>query len=409
MSESRINSVQYSARPLASQQLSIWIAQKLDPASPAYNIAEYIEILGEVVDRGMFWAALRQTIHEIDALRLQVVEASDRPRQATRLLSEITELFVDFRSESDPCAAADRWMRAQLERVIDTTRDPLFNYALLQIASDHFIWFTHYHHLCLDGFGGALVARHVAEIYSAYCNRQNVATKVHSVCELYDDEDRYRLSPSWEVDRAYWSMRLAGVPELVTLSGKRPEPCRRFIRVDKELTPALADAIRAVATSHSASLPQVITAAVALYLSRLTGADDLAIGLSVTARHGNRMRSIPGMISNTLPLRLAVSPQDRFGDLLLLTSRRMREMLRHQRYRSEDLRQDLGYRTGDPDVYGTVVNTMSFDYRLRFGKGISRVHNLSNGPVNDLSIVVYDRLDGSSPRLVFDANPTHYT
>jgi len=97
-----------------------------------------------------------------------------------------------------------------------------------------------------------------------------------------------------------------------------------------------------------------------------------------------------------------------FADLLKQITQRMRAMMRHQRYRGEDLRHDLGLRPGEPNIYGMAVNVMSFDYDLRFAGNPTRTHNLSNGPVDELSIIVYDRRDGSELRLDFDANPAHY-
>ena len=71
-------------------------------------------------------------------------------------------------------------------------------------------------------------------------------------------------------------------------------------------------------------------------------------------------------------------------------------MIRHQRYRAEDLRHDLGLQPSDPDIYGLLVNVMSFDYDLNFTGCKATTHNLSNGPVNEFAIVVYDRQDGSA-------------
>ena len=55
------------------------------------------------------------------------------------------------------------------------------------------------------------------------------------------------------------------------------------------------------------SLARVMAAATAIWLHRLTGADDVVIGLPVAAR-GEAARGIPGMASNVLPLRLALHP-----------------------------------------------------------------------------------------------------
>ena len=48
---------------------------------------------------------------------------------------------------------------------------------------------------------------------------------------------------------------------------------------------------------------------------------------------------------------------------------------------------------------------MPFDYDFSFAGNRATAHNLSLGPVEDLSISVYDRSDGGPLRIDFDANP----
>ena len=80
----------------------------------------------------------------------------------------------------------------------------------------------------------------------------------------------------------------------------------------------------------------------------------------------------------------------------------MRQCLRHQRYRAELSSDESG-------LYGTIINITPFDYDLRFAGYPSHAHNLSLGPVAELAIAVYDRHDGSNPRIDFDANQANYT
>jgi pristinamycin I synthase 3 and 4 len=83
-------------------------------------------------------------------------------------------------------------------------------------------------------------------------------------------------------------------------------------------------------------------------------------------------------------------------------------MLRYQRYGEEELRHDLKLSPAE-QVYGTVVNIMSFDYRLYFAGHAARARNVGNWPVADLEIALYDRRDGCDLRIDFLANPEHYT
>jgi nonribosomal peptide synthetase DhbF len=63
------------ALALSSAQLGIWLAQKLDPSSPAYNIGEYLELNGPI-DAGLFEQALRRVVSETDALRVHIADGA---------------------------------------------------------------------------------------------------------------------------------------------------------------------------------------------------------------------------------------------------------------------------------------------------------------------------------------------
>ena len=276
-------------RPLSSAQSSIWFAQMLDPHSPVYNIGEYLEIVGPI-DPQLFETALRQVVAQCDALRLRVIETDEGPRQYIGADPDWSMPFVDVSGEADPCAFAETWMHEDMARVVDLTRGPLFGYALFRAATNRFFWYARYHHICNDGFGFSLVARRQAAVYSALFRDKRLETgNLGSWFDLLDEEDDYRLSARYVHDREYWHDQLAQRPEPATLSGKPLARSGRFIRWTGHLTRPVVDALRAFRGAYEASLAQVVTTAAALYLHRLTGADDLILGMPVTGRSGARI------------------------------------------------------------------------------------------------------------------------
>ena len=96
-------------------------------------------------------------------------------------------------------------------------------------------------------------------------------------------------------------------------------------------------------------------------------------------------------------------------ELMQSVGRQVRESLRHQCYRYEDLRRDLHLLAQQMHLLTTVINIEPFDYDLRFGGHPVTVYNLSNGSVEDLAIFVYDRGDRKGLRIDFDANPALYS
>ena len=144
--------------------------------------------------------------------------------------------------------------------------------------------------------------------------------------------------------------------------------------------PSSAEKLRSVAHRAKAGLPQLIVAATALYLHRLTGVQDLVLGLPVTARLGAVSRRTPGMLSNVLPLRLTVHPGTSLSELIEQVAEHVRRGLLHQRYRTEDLSRDLGLLAHDQKLFGTSVNVMTFDHELLLAGHRTTTRNLSNGP-----------------------------
>jgi nonribosomal peptide synthetase DhbF len=61
------------------------------------------------------------------------------------------------------------------------------------------------------------------------------------------------------------------------------------------------------------------------------------------------------------------------------------------------------------DAALSSVNIMPFDYDLRFDGHPATAHNLTNRPVEDMSIVLYDRSDSRELRIDFNGNPGIYS
>ncbi|MEU0088773.1 condensation domain-containing protein, partial [Streptomyces sp. NPDC006274] len=394
--------------PLTAAQSGIWFAQQLDAENPVYNAGEYLEIHG-ALDRGLFEAALRRVVDEMDNLRARFTETPDGPRQVIEQDLRWELLTVDVSAEADPRAAAEAWMRADMARPQDTSAGPLFLFVLFRAADDRWFWLHRYHHLLVDGFTVALVARRTAEIYTALTTGEESPNPFGPLDELVRQDAAYRESERFTTDRDYWLRRLADRPEPVSLSAKEPSAARGLLRRTARLDAGVAEKLREASREAGVPWPCLVTAVVAVYLHRLTGAEEVVLGLPVTTRLGGAARSLPGMVSNVLPLRVPVAGHSTLEDVLTQVAREMRGAMKHQRYRYEDLRRDLQLLGADRRLTGPQVNIMMFDYDLRFGELPATVHNLCIGPADDLSVIVYDRTDGKGLQIDFDANPDLYT
>ncbi|MCG1019617.1 MULTISPECIES: non-ribosomal peptide synthetase [Burkholderiaceae] len=387
---------------LTTAQTEIWLAQQLHPDSPVYNIAQYTVIEG-TIDAAAFEAALRQVIDEADTLRLQFVDSDDGLRQ--RIGTPAWSMPVlDLTAQADPHAAAQAWMQADYQQPVNLTQGPLFGYALLKVAPAQWIWYQRYHHIMMDGYGQYLINQRVAHVYSALC--AGVAPEpctFGSVLELLESDAQYQASDQRVQDEAYWLKHCAHWPEPATLASRAAPALQQRLRQ----TTYLAAQVLGDTASDARRLAQFMTAAMAAYLYRFTGEQDVVLGLPVKARFGAD-RHIPGMKSNILPLRLTIRPGMNLSSFMPQAAQAMQSGLQHQRYPSEALRRQLWLSSGQR-LFGTTVNMMPFYHDLSFGGYSSTRHSLLSGPVEDLMLCVYWIPGSHQLRIDLNANPACYT
>ncbi|WP_051637413.1 non-ribosomal peptide synthase/polyketide synthase [Rhodococcus sp. UNC363MFTsu5.1] len=395
--------------PLSAAQRGIWFAQHLLGDVPI-AIAQYVEIVGDLdvealanagatAAREMGTGMLR--IVEVDAEPFQQIDHSLRDRMA----------HVDFRGAEDPHAAAEAWMRAEYSAPMDLLSDRLIESATLRVADDHYYWYSRIHHIALDGFGAMTFMGRTAERYTAAVEgREPDELKASALPDISAEEATYRASSRFEKDREHWAERARDLPPAISLSGRTGPVGSSSLVVSGPLPAAAEAAVARVAERQpGASLATVAVAAVAAYLSRLTGEDDIALSLPVSARTTAKLRRSGGMVSNVVPLRLAVADDTTSADLIGEVALELTGALRHQRYRHEDIRRDAGSGGARRGFFGPAINIMMFHSEIRLGELIGRLNVLTTGPVEDISVNIYPSVAGSRAHIDFEANPNLYS
>ncbi|WP_278265111.1 non-ribosomal peptide synthetase [Nocardia sp. AG03] len=387
-------SAEHPELPLTGAQSGIWNAQRLDPDSLSYMVGEVLEIAGpEPIDVDLLDIAIRRTVAETDTMRLRFTETPDGPRQ--RITDHEPELrpLVDLRGEADPFAAAHRLVAAERERSATYCRAmvdrQLYTYTLLRLT-DNDVWCIQlYHHLIIDGYSAAMVSRRVAAHYTAL-RRDADAPRLRwgSIETLVAEDLEYRASEAHQHDRDYWRDRLTPLPPLDG-RGRAPEGVvERTHEVRAVLDAAQVARVKEAATAAGITWADVLVAGYVGFIHRVLGETDVVIALPVMARVGKTALTTPSMAVNVLPLRVAVSSQDRLGDLGKRVADALREMRSHQRFRGEDLAREFGGAQTGALLHGIGINLKAFDFALDFDGATGTLRNVAGGPPEDLGLTV---------------------
>ncbi len=391
--------------PLTAAQQGVWLGQQLAPESPQFNIAEYVDISGPV-EISVLVACIEAAVAEASALHVRFVETG---QVRTAVTAEVA--VIDLLDEADPVAAARSWMLRDVATPRSLTGGDLFAHRVFRVGDRRILWYHRAHHILLDGYGMALLTGRVAELYRAAVDGLPTPPSTFGDWSAVIAADRaYAASADRERDRAFWLDQFADRPAPVTLSGAaRATAPASPVRANAVLPPDIVAGLHTTAPAARANWTEVLIAAVAGYLHRMTGAAQVCLALPVMLRTGTPALRVPCMTLNGIPLWIEFGDDPALVDVTARVARQLVRGRRHHRYRAEDLRRDLGLVGTDRAMYGPSVNLMLFDYDLRIPRCDSVVHNISAGMIDDLVFNLYDRADGADPMLYLDGHPAVYS
>ncbi|MGW7418064.1 AMP-binding protein, partial [Streptomyces sp. NPDC054863] len=399
----------HAPQALTAAQEGIWYAQALDPESPAQNMVDYLDIVGSL-QLALLEKAFGQALAETELLRVRFGQSGDGPWQVVDPLLDYRLSVVDLRQEPEPAVAAEAWMRAEAARPADLEDGRIWTLAALLVGEDRTVVYLGAHHIAMDGIGYSVWLNRVAEIYTALEDGKDCPfTLFATLEEIVADDESYRGSEQFVQDRAYWAEQMGDAPEAVTLASGTAFASRRSHRRTDVVPAEVAQSLRQLARASGVALPALLIGATGLYVHRVAQAQEVVLGLTVTARKGSRVRGSLASMAQALPLRLPIAPGMSVRDLARGASARSRGVLQHQRYRYEHLHRDLKIARAGSRLFGPVVNFLPDDRTLpRFGRCETTARTyLANGAVDDLTILVYERDAGL--RVDFLANPALYT
>ena len=407
--------VEYRDYPLVAAQPGIWIADQIALRRNGFAVAHYTELHG-AIDRSALERAIRQGLAEADTVQAQFFEAQDgQPVQRLPLNADPARVqapeWFDFSARPDAEQAALALMNDDLAQDLPADGErPLYRHAVIRVSADRWFWYQRFHHLTLDGFSFEAITRRIADIYRAL--RHGLAPAASPFTpfgKVVEEFQQWQTSPARERAAEFWRQHLRDLPSPLSLSteSREVEAGARPLKQALVLPESLFDEALRDGALQSLQPADIVTAALALYLARMSGETRFSVGFPFMRRMGSQALAAVGPVVNVLPLLLNVTPEMSLADVCLATVAQIKQARRHQRYEAEQIKRDLGLVGGHQELYGPVVNVKVYHSALSFDGQAATTHTLAMGPVDDLEFEIGFRSGVLTLSLV--ANPAKYS
>ncbi|MEV6098142.1 non-ribosomal peptide synthase/polyketide synthase [Nocardia sp. NPDC051981] len=389
--------------PLSPSQTRMWLLNRLDPASPAYNIPFAVRLIGD-----LDFEALRAAMADVMARHevLRTVYPMDAEGVGHQVILPVGTL-IDLPMEVVTGSVVERFYEFAAAGFDVTTELPLRAMLLRESETSH-VLVAVLHHIAGDG---ASTDPLLADVVLAYLSRTagnepawEPLPVQHADYSLW----RHRvLEAVGETELDYWRATLAGVPDEITLPADRPRPAVASFRgavVRGRIGGGIGERVREIARRHHATPFMVLHAALSTLLARLSGSDDIAVGTPVLGRDEPVLDRAVGMFVNTLALRTRPAAHRTFSELLAETRAADLAAFAHAAVPFEQVVSALGV---TPETSRHPLFTVSLNY-LDLDNGTHAVPGLVLEPVDfddtvakfDLTFSVGEDLDADGNLVV---------
>ncbi|RWM43314.1 MAG: amino acid adenylation domain-containing protein, partial [Mesorhizobium sp.] len=320
---------------LSFAQQRLWFLAQLDEGSTNYHIPLALRLRGEL-DRSAWQRSLDRLFARHEALRSVFVAPEGKPWvEVLPPDAGLPMVEHDLRDRPDAEAALLDLCHEEARTPFDLARGPLIRGRLIRMPDEEHVFLLTQHHIVSDGWSMGVLVRELRQLYRAFEAGQD--DPLPPLAIQYPDyaawQRQWLSGERLQKQAQYWRDTLSGAPARLVLPTDHARPAQQSfagasvpIVIDADLTRGL----KRLSRQHGTTLFMTVLAAWAAVLSRLSGQDDLVIGVPSANRGRREIEELIGFFVNTLALRLDLSGEPSVSQLLEQTRRTALAAQEHQ-------------------------------------------------------------------------------
>jgi non-ribosomal peptide synthetase component F/thioesterase domain-containing protein len=389
--------------PASLGQERFWALDRMNPGNPTWSVPVRFRLQGPL-DPALLERAFNEIIQRHEVLRTTFTVVDGQPAQVIKSALEIEVPVVDLRHFPKPerDAEVDRLSFNEARWRFNLAVGPLFRVTLLRVEPNEHVMLVTPHHSVIDYLSIGLISNELGVLYEAYS--RNVEPVLPELTIQYGDyavwQREQSESPAVQKELSYWKEQLKDLPLLDVPTDKPRQASPTFdATITSLLLPVtLTDAVREIGNRESATFFNTILAALGVLMYQYTGQIDFGAATQVAGRNSVELESVIGPFINTVVLRLDLSGNPTFPQLLAKVQEVGLQSIANQNVRYEQVLKEL--RPNDYPSHHTL-------FRLNFicqrdpvkaqefaGIKLTVIPSKSQGALYDLHVFLVLRNEG---------------
>lgn len=326
--------------------LEIWTSCLIggDEANCAYNESFSLLFSGAFNQDAMF-KALQDLTNRHEALRSCFSADGKYICIYKELTLEISYQDVSDYSEKEQQVFIDDQNKQNAVTPFNLVTGPLFKTSLIKLSDDkHLLTFIAHHIIC-DGWSIGIMMQDLGKLYNAYINNEHSQLSPAPFFSDYAAEQLiFEQTPEYKSTEAYWLEQFSGSGHTLNIPTDLPRPTLRTYkshRDDFNLNSELASSLKKLAKNNGSSFVTTLLVAFEIFLQRLTGQDEIILGLPAAGQSTTGNYRLVGHCVNLLALRSYPEGELSFKSYLKQRTLAILDAYEHQQYTFGSLLKNL--------------------------------------------------------------------
>jgi amino acid adenylation domain-containing protein/non-ribosomal peptide synthase protein (TIGR01720 family) len=279
--------------PMSKAQQRLFVLSEIDGDQDAYQIAQAAIFEGKL------------DVQKFEDCFIEIVKRHEILRTSFDLkdgkLIQIIHDHVDFQVDYREGAEDDiNNMIKKFCKPLDLSNAPVFKVVLIKLSVNRYLMLAITHHMIIDGLSWNIIVKDFCCLYEG----KSLAPLNSQYIDYVFWEQTQLETEKMKQDDVYWKKKFSEEIPLLNLPTDFQRPAQRsskggihFFSLSNEKMKQL----KTLARNSSSTITMIFLAAYTIFLHKLTGQENIIVGIPVDSRPPDGFGHVVGMFVNTLP------------------------------------------------------------------------------------------------------------
>ncbi|BBM84605.1 non-ribosomal peptide synthetase [Candidatus Uabimicrobium amorphum] len=304
--------------PLSFVQERVWYLHNIAPEGITHNRPCNLLLLGKL-NINILQESLQKLLQRHETLRMLIaMDSVGRPVQKILENTTMSLYMVDLSSfdQQQQQQEIQNHLHNEVTTPFAIEKETMVRGKLLKVNAEKYLLLMTFHHMIFDGWSQYIFIRDLANIYQATSGGESV--DLNPLPIQYTDFAAWSRKQDFRSRIAYWKEHLANLPILELPKDKMRPKSQSYQgkKIPLSFTKTTYQNLKAQSRKHEVTLFTTVLSVFYTLLYKYSQQQDIVVGVPFAGRDTVEVENLIGMFMNPLPMRICLSDDITFADLL---------------------------------------------------------------------------------------------